>query len=164
MAKVEIDLVRKVLQRNDVELEIITQILDDLEIEVSKDGDGVEPAGLSPEKKQFVILVSDPEGKLKEDLFVGWVLQISESQSPMEIGTHLFRAAYEFNHSKKGARDPVKTVTDVCEIVPAKTLRAQSIWVKTKEPVLVVRTDNRIPLTPPPEEPPAPEKLPNFPS
>lgn len=145
MAKVDIDLVRKVLQRNEVDLETISQVLEDLELEVGVNEEG-EPTLLPPVKKQFIMLISDPDGKFAEELFTGWVLQIPEDQSPLEINAQLIRAAYEFNRSKKGRREPAKTITDVCEVVPQKMLRAQNIWVKTKEPILLVRTDNQIPL------------------
>jgi hypothetical protein len=147
MAKVDIDLVRRVLQRNDVDGDVISQVLDDLESELS--GDDGEPITLQPPvKKQFVILVSDPDGKFQNDLFTGWVLQIPEDRSPLEVTTQLMRTAQEYNRTKRGSRDPAKTITDVCEIIPTKLLRAQSVWVRTKEPVLLVRTDNQIPSGP----------------
>jgi hypothetical protein len=147
MVKVDIALVREIMQRNDIDYTIISQVLEDLEMELGGDEDGqAEP--LPPVKKQFVILVSDPEGKFSEDLFTGWVLQIPEDQSPLDVNAQLIRAAYEFNQSKKGARDPARTITDVCEIVSSKFLRAQQIWVKTKEPILIIRTDNQIPSMP----------------
>jgi hypothetical protein len=144
VAKVEIELVRKVLQRNDLDYEVISQILGDLELEISS-GDESDGQPMAAVKKQFVMLVSDPDGKFAGELFTGWVLQIPEDQSPLEINAQLVRAAYEFNRSRKGSKDPAKTITDVCEIVPAKILRNQALWVRTKEPVLIVRTDNRIP-------------------
>jgi hypothetical protein len=148
MAKVDIDLVRKVLQRNEVDYEIISQVLEDLESEAVEPDEGGMGETLPPVKKQFVILISDPDGKFADELFTGWVLQIPEDQSPLEVNARLIRAAYEFNQSKKGAREPAKTITDVCEIVPTKFLKQQQVWVKTKEPVLLVRTDNQIPLMP----------------
>jgi hypothetical protein len=149
MAKVDIDLVRKVLQRNEVDYETISQVLEDLELEVGGP-EGTESGELLPPvKKQFVILISDPNGKFTDELFTGWVLQIPEDQSPLEVTARLIRAAYDFNQSKKGARDPAQTITDVCEAVPAKFLKPQQVWVKTKEPVLVIRTDNKVPLTAP---------------
>lgn len=148
VAKVEIELVRKVLQRNDLDYEVISQILGDLELEVSS-GDEVDSPSMPPVKKQFVMLVSDPDGKFAGELFTGWVLQIPEDQSPLEINAQLVRAAYDFNRSRKGSKDPARTITDVCEIVPAKILRNQAVWVRTKEPVLIVRTDNKIPTTEP---------------
>jgi hypothetical protein len=158
MAKVDLALVREVMQRNEIDYTIISQVLEDLELELNGDGDEEEGEPLPPVKKQFVILVSDPEGKFSEELFTGWVLQIPEDQSPLEVNAQLIRAAYEFNQSKKGARDPAKTITDVCEIVPAKFLKTQQVWVKTKEPVLVIRTNNRVPTTLPGANPSAGEE------
>ncbi|MDR0727279.1 MAG: hypothetical protein LBF26_00050 [Puniceicoccales bacterium] len=150
MAKVDIDMVRKVLQRNEIDYEIISQVLEDLELEVGG-SDAPEADGmLPPVKKQFVILISDPNGKFTDELFTGWVLQIPSDQSPLEVNAKLIRAAYDFNQSKKGAREPAQTITDVCEVVSAKFLKPQHVWVKTKEPVLVIRTDNRVPLMAPP--------------
>jgi hypothetical protein len=146
MAKVDIDLVRKVLQRNEVDYETISQVLEDLELELGNP-DAAESEGLLPPvKKQFVILISDPNGRFTDELFTGWVLQVPEDQSPLEVPAKLIRAAYDFNQSKKGARDPAQTITDVCEVVPVKFLKPQQVWVKTKEPILVIRTDNKIPL------------------
>ncbi|MDR0428698.1 MAG: hypothetical protein LBG86_01530 [Puniceicoccales bacterium] len=147
MAKLDIDLIREVMRRNEIDYEVISQVLEDLEMEISSD-EMEKGELLPPVKKQFVILVSDPDGRFADALFTGWVLQIPEDQSPLEVNAQLIRAAYEFNRSKKGARDPAKTITDVCEIVPIKFLKAQQVWVKTKEPVLLVRTDNQIPLVP----------------
>ncbi|MDR2676999.1 MAG: hypothetical protein LBB26_00305 [Puniceicoccales bacterium] len=149
MAKVDIDLVRKVLQRNEIDYETISQVLEDLELEVGGPDAAESGELLPPVKKQFVILISDPNGKFTDELFTGWVLQIPEDQSPLEVTTRLMRAAYDFNQSKKGARDPAQTITDVCEVVPAKFLKPQQVWVKTKEPILVIRTDNKIPFTAP---------------
>ncbi|MDR1456719.1 MAG: hypothetical protein LBI34_01530 [Puniceicoccales bacterium] len=145
MAKVDIDLVRKVLRRNEVDYEIISQVLEDLELEIGDTNTPEAEGLLPPVKKQFVILISDPDGKFANELFTGWVLQVPEDQSPLEVGAKLIRAAYDFNQSKKGAREPAKTITDVCEVVPAKFLKPQHVWVKTKEPVLVIRTDNKVP-------------------
>lgn len=145
MAKIDIDTVRKVLQRNDVDMETISQVLEDLEIELGGNENEAAPA-MPIQKKQYVMLISDPEGRFSGDLFTGWVLQIPEDQSPLEVTAQLIRSAYEYNQSKRGQREPVKTIADVCEIVPAKFLKAQNVWVKTKEPILVVHTDNTVPL------------------
>ena len=42
---------------------------------------------------------------------------------------------------------PVKTVGEAIENVPAKLFKESDVWVKTKTPVLVLRTDNEIPNT-----------------
>jgi hypothetical protein len=52
---------------------------------------------------------------------------------------------YDFNTTKKGRLLPVKTVGEALENVPAKAFKETDVWVKTKTPVLMLRTDNEIP-------------------
>jgi hypothetical protein len=92
-----------------------------------------------------VILVSDPDGKLPKHDFVGWVLQIPDTESVATTLDRIFRSSYDFNTTKKGRLLPVKTVGEAIENVPAKAFKEADVWVKTKTPVLVLRTDNEIP-------------------
>ncbi len=96
-------------------------------------------------KKQLCILVSDPAGIIKTDL-VGWVVQIPEEESPsLFLEQSVFRAAYDFNASKRGSLHPVQTVGEAMECVGSKHFKENGVWVKTKIPVLVVTTRNEIP-------------------
>jgi hypothetical protein len=100
-----------------------------------------------PVKKQFSIVLSDQEGKMPAGLeLVGWVVQIPEDASVTSTLDRIHKAAYEFNTTKKGRMMPAKTVADAIENVPAKHFKEQQIWVKTKVPVFVLRTDNDIPM------------------
>jgi hypothetical protein len=76
---------------------------------------------------------------------VGWVLQIPEDESVATALERVYRGCYDFNASKKGRLMPVKTVGEAFENVAAKYFKEADVWVKTKTPVLVVRTDNEIP-------------------
>ncbi len=139
--KVELDTLKRVLQRNDLDVRQVSQIMEDIARELEKEEEPKAPAV----KKQFAVLVSDPEGKMAGLDLTGWVLQIPEEESPSLAAEKIFRAAYEFNASPKGRRFPVETVGEACETVTARFFKEQGAWVKTKEPVLLVRTDNRIP-------------------
>jgi hypothetical protein len=142
MPKVATELVQRVLQRNELDIRLVSQIMEDL-----KDGAAAEEEEkVPPVKKQFVILVSDPHGELEGKDFVGWVLQIPEDESPMTTEDRLVRSAYEFNITPKGRRLPVKTIPEVCEHVPARITKEAGIWIKTKEPVYVLRTGGKVPL------------------
>ena len=57
----------------------------------------------------------------------------------------VFRSSYDFNTTQKGRLLPVKTVGEAIENVPAKFFKETDVWVKTKTPVLVLKTDNDIP-------------------
>ena len=96
-------------------------------------------------KKQWCILVSDPAGKLIGVDLVGWALQIPEEDSPATTQERIFEAAYAFNRSKRGRLNPVQTVGEAVENVKAGQFKEQDLWVKTKTPVLILRTDNEIP-------------------
>ncbi len=143
MAKIDIDLVKAVLQRSDIDAQKIAQIIEDITFE-SKAAEAdkeKEPAV----KKQFVVVVSDPYGKFTDADYTGWVVQIPEDDSPMSVLERLHKGAYDYNITPKGRRMPLKTIAEACEFGSAKIYKEHKIWVKTKEPVLIVRTNNKIP-------------------
>lgn len=142
MAKVDIDLVKMVLQRNEVDIRTVAQVLEDLNQELQLQQDEEKPP---PVKKQFVIMISDPKGDLPDTDFTGWVLQIPEDDGVYVAEERLIKAAYTYNQSPKGRRMPVQSIGEVCEHVPARFLKEENIWVKTKEPVFMLKTNNSVP-------------------
>ena len=122
---------------------MLRRVVEEMNLAVQPDPGEGDPA--PPVKKQFVILLSDPNGKLPKVDFTGWVLQLPEDESPASVQERLLKATYDYNASKKGRLYPAKTVGDAIEAVPAKFFKEAELWIKTKEPVLVLRTDNEIP-------------------
>lgn len=143
MAKIDVNKVAEIIKKNQVEPSKLRRIIEEINIAVQPDpGEADAPP---PVKKQFVIVVSDPEGKLPQDDFVGWVVQIPEDDSPATTLERIHRAAYDYNATKKGRLLPVQTVGDAVENIPVKITKESGLWVKTKTPVLLVHTDNEIP-------------------
>ena len=143
MPKIDVSKVAAILQKNHLEPGVLRRIIEQINLEVQPDPvDEIKPP---PVKKQWVIVLSDPGKKLPKDDFVGWVVQIPEDESPVTTQDRIFRGAYDFNASKRGRLLPVKTVGEAMENVPAKHFKEAELWVKTKTPVLMLRTDNRIP-------------------
>lgn len=143
MAKIDISKAAEIIKGEQVEPASLRRIIEKMNLAVQPEGAETEkPPAV---KKQFVIVISDPEGKLPKDNFVGWVVQIAESESPSSTLDRIFRSSYDYNTTKKGRLLPVKTVGEAIEAVPAKFLKEAEVWVKTKTPVLVVRTNNEIP-------------------
>lgn len=145
MAKLEINKTAEILKRNLTETDpaLLRRIIEELNIAAQPDGGDEEaPPAI---KKQFVILISDPDGKMPQNDFVGWVLQLPENESVVTTQERIYRAAYDFNASKKGRMMPVKTVGEALENVASKYFKEADLWIKTKTPVLVLRTDNEIP-------------------
>ncbi|MBP8257655.1 MAG: hypothetical protein KAX37_10045 [Opitutaceae bacterium] len=144
MAKIEVNQVAEILKRNKLDPALLRQLVEEMNriADATTQADEDKPPAV---KKQFVILVSDPEERLPKHDFAGWVLQIPENESVATTQDRIFRSAYEFNASKKGRLLPAKTVGEALETVPAKHFKESGIWVKTKTPVLMLRTDNEIP-------------------
>lgn len=143
MAKIDVNKVAEILKKNQLDPAILRRIVEEMNLAVQPEGaEDEKPPAV---KKQFVIVVSDPEGKLPKNDFVGWVVQIAENESPSTTLDRIYRSSYDFNTTKKGHLMPVKTVGEAIENVPAKFFKEADVWVKTKTPVLVVKTDNEIP-------------------
>ena len=142
MPKIDVSKVAEILKKNHIDPAVLRRVIEEMNIAVQPDSEEEKPPAV---KKQFVIVLSDPERKLPKNDFVGWVIQIPENESPVTTPDRVFRAAYDFNASKKGRLLPVKTVGEAFENVPAKHFKDADLWVKTKVPVLMLRTDNEIP-------------------
>jgi len=145
MAKIEIAKVAEVLKRSNLEVEVLKEIIQALQEEANAADDEKEEKPPA-QKKQFVILVSDPDGAMPEGKeFVGWIVQIPEMASVLTVNERIHKASYDFNSSKRGRKNPVSTVGEACEAVASKHFKENDIAIKTKIPVAVVVTDNQIP-------------------
>ncbi len=143
MAKIEVNKVAEILKKNEISPAVLRRIVEEMNLAVQPEaGDDEKPPAV---KKQFVVLVSDPENKMPKHDLVAWVLQIPENESVATTQDRIFRSSYDFNTTKKGQLMPVKTVGEALEAVPAKFFKEADVWVKTKTPVLVLKTDNEIP-------------------
>lgn len=145
MPKIDISKAAEIIKKNEVAPAVLRRILEEMNLVVQPEGGDEEKAPAV--KKQFVVLISDPEGTLKplRTDFVSWVLQIPESESPATTEDRIRRAVYDYNTTKKGRLYPVNTVGEALENVPAKFFKEAELWVKTKTPVLVIKTNNCIP-------------------
>jgi len=143
MPKIDVSKVAEILKKNHIDPAVLRRVVEEMNLAVQPDpGDDEKPPAV---KKQFVILVSDPDGKMPKTDLVGWVLQIPENESAATTPDRVFRSTYDFNTTKKGQMLPAKTVGEAIENVPAKFFKEAEVWVKTKTPVLVLKTDNEIP-------------------
>jgi len=143
MPKIDVNKVAEILKKNQVDPKILRQIVEEMNILTQAESDEEKPPAV---KKQWAILISDPEGRLPKTDFSGWVLQIPEDESVATTQDRIFRAVYEFNTTKKGRLLPSKTVGEALENVPAKHFKETGVWVKSKTPVLMLKTDNEIPM------------------
>lgn len=144
MAKIEVAKVADVLRQNQLEPAAMRRILEALN-KITEEAAAEEEQKPPAQKKQFVILVSDPDGEMPEHELAGWILQIPEDASPLSLQERVHKAAHDFNASRRGRKLPAETMGEAFENVPAKHFTEVEVWVKTKTPVLVLTTDNKLP-------------------
>lgn len=145
MPKIDVETLKFILQRNEPDIRKVNEIMQEVEMELKAEEE--EKANRPPPvKKQFSILISDPEGELSKKDLTGWVVQIPEDDSVTVAPERIISAAYEFNTTPKGRRMPVETIGEACEVVTAKLFKEQNVWIKTKVPVLAVTCPNKIPM------------------
>ncbi len=99
-------------------------------------------------KYKHLIVASDPSGTLKSTLegVPMWVFKVPDEEKHTEVMERFFKGVYDFNaNSRKGRKNPVKTVGDGIQAVPTKHFKPSKSPVLTKEPVIVLVTDNKIP-------------------
>lgn len=145
MPKIDVSKVAEILKKNQVDPAVIRCIIEEMQLATQPEPGEGDGDGVPAPKKQSVILISDPENKLPKGDFVGWVLQIQENESPATTQDRVYRGVYDYNASKRGRLLPVKTVGEALENIPAKHFKEVDLWVRTKTPVLVLKTNNQIP-------------------
>lgn len=145
MPKVEVDLVAEILKDNELEEDLVMKIVRQLNRAADKLAAEAEAEKEPTQKKQWAILISDPNGDLPDEDMVGWVVQIPENDNPGTITERLIKAAHHHNTTRRGRKHPAKTIAEACEVVGGKIMKEHKIAVKTKLPVSALKTDNVIP-------------------
>lgn len=117
---------------------IIIKELNELEEEKRADKESTPKA-----KNQNVLVLFDPTDSLKGKQFTGAILQIEDGKEPSNAIERLKNSAADYNNTKKGRRAPASSLAAALSI-PRKFTKIQNVHVKSKEPLEVVITDNKI--------------------
>jgi hypothetical protein len=153
---VQLEAVREALEKvvkDENAIEKVLDLLSDAAVKVdeAKQAEEAEVADTAEEgsdepkvKKQYGILVSDKDGIITKDL-VGWVFQMPENEDSRDVIELVKKAAYNYNASKKGRKYPVASIGSAIEGCGSKFFKPYNVSFKTKEPVLVITTDNILP-------------------
>lgn len=143
MSKIEVSQAAEIIKKHNIDPSILRAIVQEMNAATAPAADeDIKPPAA---KKQFVIIISDPEGNIPRKDMTGWVVQIPEDASPFSTMERVTKGAYDFNCSKKGRLLPVKSIGEALESGSAKLFKEAELWVKTKLPCAVVVTDNGLP-------------------
>ena len=139
--KADLEIIETVLKKHDIEGAVLTQIREDLVREIENNKTPREKAA----KKDFVLLVSDPNGVIPADVeLTGWAIQIDPEKSIEDVPDLLKKAGTFFNETPKGRKLGVESIGDLFENATGKAFSENGLFRKHREPVFVITTDNKI--------------------
>lgn len=145
--KVDIDDVEHILTKYKIDRKTIDSVVEEVTA-AAEDAKGPNVGNGKKTKYKHLIVASDPDGtktKLLEETPM-WVFKVPEDEKHTEVMGRFFKGVYDFNaKSRKGKKNPVKTVGDGIQTVPTKFFKPNKSPVLTKEQVIVLVTDNKIP-------------------
>ena len=144
--KVDLADIEHILNKHNIDRTTINAVVEDAKqaVEDAKaDGGEAKKKG----KYKHLIVVCDPEKEFPgiENLSM-YILKVKDEKAHTEVLPRLYKGVYEFNaKSRKGRKNPVKTLGDAMQAVPPKFYKPAKSPILTKEPVIVLVSDNKIP-------------------
>ncbi len=146
--KVDLADVEHILNKFKIDQKTIEKVVEEAK-QAAEDAkaDGAADGGKKLKYKHLIV-ASDPDGTkaaLLENTPM-WVFKVPEDEKHTEVMARFFRGVYHFNsNSRKGKKKPIQSVGDGIQTVPTKHFKPNKSPVLTKEPVIVLVTDNKIP-------------------
>lgn len=139
--KINIEEVESVLLKKKVEQNKVSEIIKEL-------NEIVEELKNDPKEKQkweYVIVLHDKEGYLKDKEIAGWVVQQHENENADLVLSKLSSAAKGQNDSAKRKKSFITNMTELFESLKPKNLvKSKGVRIKTKELTRVVLTDGKL--------------------
>ena len=144
--------IEHVLTQKGVEQPKVKDIMSEIKRLEDEEAERAKLQSASRKKKKMVLVASDTDDRFMQvvDCPV-WVLQMNEEDNHTDVIEKINSATYAYNNDvlngkkKNSRKNPVYKVSESLEQVTAKYFKEEEISVKTKEPTVIVRTDNQIP-------------------
>lgn len=135
--KIDKDIIEQVLcDYPQIDLPTRIKIISDIE----RESEESKPEREKQPKKQFVaVAITDNEAFEDVPLYV---VQIEEDDDHSTIVERITHATAEHNNTPKGIKFPIETLGGAMQETKRKFITEKKVWVKTKEPIIIVRTDS----------------------
>jgi hypothetical protein len=136
--KVDIDDVKHIIETTVSNNEELKVMLKELEILANQNKQQSQLNQNKPKKKLFAIQIEDPD-----QVYVVQGNEDTDSKTLVEIIKT--KIIPDFNCSKKGSKHPIENFGQAFEYVANKFWSTYDLYNKTKEPLDIIRTDNKLP-------------------
>jgi hypothetical protein len=154
--KIELEKIKTAMVENGVDEATIEAIMKQLEAEAAEEvqleavdeqptnEDLTDNAEDLPKVKyEYVIILNDKEGYLKDKEIAGWVVQQEENADAGLILTKLKDAAKDQNEKAKRKKNAITTLEDLFDGLKAKFLKSKYIKIKTKDLTRVIVSNGK---------------------
>ena len=143
--KITLQEVSEALARAGVEAkqaEVTLNHLQDVIKELQEDKEQQNP---TPKlKNKFGFLLLDEAGDIKVENLAGFIYQIQEDCDFNTSMDRLRAAVKVFNQTKKGLKNPVKSVADAFQVIAPKLLKAEGFIRKSKDLIHVTKINGKL--------------------
>lgn len=150
--KIELDKIKSTIIENGVEEDVADAIVTQLEAEAALEGETVEVEEDTPTnedltdgeenlpkvKYEYVIVLNDKEGYLKDKEIAGWVLQQEENADAGLVVSKISDAVKDQNAGMKRKRNNIDDLTSAFEYLKPKFLKNKKLKIKTKDLTRVI--------------------------
>lgn len=141
--KLTISEVQEALARSNVEPKQQESVINHLQ-DVLKELDEEKHQNPTPkEKNEFGVIILDENGDIKVDT-AALIYQIEVGQDHNTVPDRIRAVVKEFNSTKKGLKNPIKSVTEAFQYIAPKLFKNNGIIRKTKEITRVLKSNNKI--------------------
>jgi len=135
---VDIENVEAILLEKKIDPPKVSEIVRDLTKAAEEDKEDRKANADPKQKWEHVIILNDPEGKIKDD-FTGWVVQQRDGQDAALIIGKLQDGAKAQNETSKRKKTLLKSFVDIFEALkPTFIVKEKGVRIKTKEAVRVI--------------------------
>jgi hypothetical protein len=154
--KIEIEKIRTAMQENNIDEPTINAVIEKLEAEAAleevqpeevdedpaPDAD-VDDNDLPKVKYEYVIILNDKDGHLKDKEIAGWVVQQEENADAGLVLSKMKDAAKEQNETAKRKKNSITTLVDMFDGLKSKFLKSKNIKIKTKDLTRVIISNGK---------------------
>jgi hypothetical protein len=153
--KIEIEKIKTTMLENGIDEETVNAVIQQLEEEAMEE---IQPEiedtptnedltdnseDLPKVKYEYVIILNDKEGHLKDKEIAGWVVQQEENADAGLILSKLKDAAKDQNAGAKRKKHAITTLVDLFDGLKSKWIKGKNIKIKTKDLTRVVVSDGK---------------------
>ena len=144
MSKVALDEVEAKLLEHKVESDKVQEIISELEKVVQELKEERQAEAGEKQKMEYVIVLHDKEGLLKDKEIAGWVVQQEENEDPNLILSKLTDAAKNQNEATTKKKNFITDLKSLFEGLKSKFTKEKKVKIKTKELTRVIIVDGKL--------------------